>query len=66
MFTTFLRDESGSTMVEHSLLVAFVGLSGITFVAMMGGLLDGVFGEITQALHKALSAASGPTVILTR
>lgn len=48
--TTMLRDESGATMVEYGLLLAFVALIALVGVKVLGVGLSAMFSGIAGSL----------------
>jgi Flp pilus assembly pilin Flp len=45
-----VQDEEGQTLVEYSLIIAFVSIALITALTALTGGLNGVFTTITTAL----------------
>jgi pilus assembly protein Flp/PilA len=50
MFRKFLRDESGATAIEYSLIAGFIALAIITAVGMTGQRLVALFESLIPAL----------------
>ena len=50
MFGKFLRDESGATAIEYSLIAGFIALAIITAVGMTGQRLVALFESLIPAL----------------
>jgi pilus assembly protein Flp/PilA len=50
MFRKFLRDESGATAIEYSLIAGFIALAIITAVGMTGQRLVQLFESLIPAL----------------
>ena len=52
---SFLRDESGATAIEHSLMMALLGVAIVSALDVAGSALGGVF----QSLSLDLAVAEG-------
>jgi pilus assembly protein Flp/PilA len=50
MFGKFLREESGATAIEYSLIAGFIALAIIAAVGMTGQRLLALLGSLLQAL----------------
>lgn len=46
----FLRDRSGATAIEYTLIAAFIGLVLITALNMLGPTIVDVFGDVNTGL----------------
>ena len=57
---SFLRDESGATAIEYSLMIALVGVAVISALDIAGDALAGVFQNLTLELNVAAEGAAGP------
>ena len=51
LFKAFLADESGSTVIEYSLIIALVSVAGIAAMSSMGDALATVFNQVTTTLN---------------
>ena len=49
-FSRFLKDESGATAIEYSLIAALIGVAVISAVRMLGTTLSAKFSGISSAL----------------
>jgi pilus assembly protein Flp/PilA len=47
----FLRDENGATAIEYGLIAAGISVAIITVVQGLGTKLNGVFGNVTNAIN---------------
>ena len=56
LVSRFVKDESGATAIEYSLIVAFVSVTIITVGATMGTNLELIWGAISTALGTAAAA----------
>ncbi len=54
LLKTFLKDESGATAIEYSLIAALMAVAIITAITSLGGSLNNTF----TAVGNALTAAS--------
>ena len=54
---TFIRDESGATAVEYSLIAVFVSISAIIAMKALGAELATLFTDISSVLEYGLKAA---------
>ena len=54
---SFLRDESGATMIEYGLIAALVSVAAIAALTLLGDELQNIFGTVTGHLSSA-SASS--------
>ena len=48
----FMKDESGATAIEYSLVAALIALVSVSTVGNLGGHLNAPFAEASAALHK--------------
>lgn len=55
----FLRDEEGVTAIEYGLIAALIAVVIIGAVQAVGGGLEGVFNEISDALGGATGGGGG-------
>ena len=51
IFNAFLRDESGATAIEYSLIIALVSVTAIAALSEMGDALATVFQQVTSTLN---------------
>ncbi|MGE5536976.1 MAG: Flp family type IVb pilin [Gemmatimonas sp.] len=61
MFTTlksFIRDESGATMIEYGLIAALVSVVAIAALGAMGGNLRDMFTHVSDCLTQAQAGAA--------
>ncbi|MGE0252106.1 MAG: Flp family type IVb pilin [Dongiaceae bacterium] len=56
---TFLRDESGATVIEYGLIAALISVAAITAFQAMGGSLNTLFTAVSDRLDDATTAATG-------
>ncbi len=56
LFKRLLKDESGATAVEYSLLCALIAIAIITGATSLGNELNNTFNEIQSELSKASPA----------
>ena len=57
---SFLRDESGATAIEYSLMIALVGVAIISALDLAGDALAGVFQTLSLELNVAAEGAAVP------
>ena len=50
VFSRFLKDESGATAIEYSLIAALIGVAVISAVKMLGTTLSSKFSNISNNL----------------
>ncbi|MEL6318142.1 MAG: Flp family type IVb pilin [Pseudomonadota bacterium] len=53
MFAKFLKDESGATAIEYTLLAALIGVAGIAAMQGVGTEITGTLTEVETALQGA-------------
>lgn len=53
MFAKFLKDESGATAIEYTLLAALIGVALIGTLQSLQSEVDSTLGEVDSALEKA-------------
>jgi pilus assembly protein Flp/PilA len=61
MFTTlksFVRDESGATMIEYGLIAALVSVVAIGSLGAMGGSIKTMFTHVSDCLANAVTPSS--------
>jgi pilus assembly protein Flp/PilA len=56
MFKTFLKDESGASMVEYGLLVGLIAIVALSAVEQLGNEVKEVFETSANALDDAVGA----------
>ena len=61
MFKRFVKDESGATASEYGLIAALIAVGLIASLELASDGLNGVFGEITEAMTPAPDPAPDPT-----
>lgn len=49
-FAKFIKDESGATAIEYSLIAALIGVAVISAVTMLGTTLSAKFSGISSSL----------------
>jgi pilus assembly protein Flp/PilA len=54
---SFVRDESGATMIEYGLIAALVSVAAIVALGTMGTSISGMFSRVSACL----TAATGGT-----
>ena len=54
---TFLKDESGATMIEYGLVAALVSVAAVIALQILGAELQGIFNTVSSYL----SSASNPS-----
>ena len=57
---SFLKDESGATAIEYSLMIALVGVAVISALDLAGGAVAGVFQSLSLDLSVAGEGAAAP------
>lgn len=57
LLASFLKDESGATMVEYAVLVALIALAVIATVVLVGTEIDTMFQRVIDCLQDPNSAA---------
>ncbi len=55
IFVKFVKDESGATAIEYSLIAALVSVASIAALTSLGGSLTATFGSIDTALKGAIA-----------
>ncbi len=55
---SFIKDESGATMIEYGLVAALVSVAAIIALQILGGQLQIIFNTVSSYLSSA-SASSG-------
>ncbi len=50
LFSRFVKDESGATAIEYSLIAALIGVAVISAVKMLGTTLSAKFSNISNNL----------------
>ena len=50
IFARFAQDESGATAIEYGLIAALISVGIIAAVTTLGGNLQTVFGQVSDAL----------------
>jgi pilus assembly protein Flp/PilA len=50
LFSKFLKDESGATMVEYALLVALVSVAAVAVIVLLGPLITAAFQAVVNAM----------------
>jgi pilus assembly protein Flp/PilA len=61
MFTTlksFVRDESGATMIEYGLIAALVSVAAIVALGAMGTSIQTMFQHVSNCLANAVTPGS--------
>ncbi|MGE5646225.1 MAG: Flp family type IVb pilin [Acidobacteriota bacterium] len=58
MWKTFLEDQSGQDLVEYTLLLAFICLSGAAFYIGVGENVNSIWSTVNSRLANAASAGS--------
>ena len=53
-FTRFVGDESGGTIIEYGMIVAFIAFAIIGFVTSMGNSVNSAFTDINSDLGSVL------------
>lgn len=53
--TSFVRDESGATMIEYGLIAALVSVAAIAALSTLGSNLSSMFGFVSTCLTDAQS-----------
>jgi pilus assembly protein Flp/PilA len=53
---SFVRDESGATMIEYGLIAALVSVAAIAALVTLGGDLTTIFGHVSTCLENSISA----------
>lgn len=53
---SFVRDESGATMIEYGLIAALVSVAGVIALGTLGESLSGMFQHVSNCLDGALTA----------
>jgi pilus assembly protein Flp/PilA len=56
---SFVRNESGATAIEYSLIAALVSVASILALQALGGSLSGIFGVVSNKLDGVASQANG-------
>lgn len=56
MMKKFLKDESGATAIEYTLIAALIGVALIAGAELLGGELENTFGFISDELSSARGA----------
>jgi len=55
---TFLKDESGATMIEYGLVAALVSVAAIIALQLLGAQLQIIFNTVSSYLASASSGGS--------
>jgi len=55
MFSAFLNDESGATMIEYGLVAALVSVAAIVALQVLGTQLQVIFNTVSSYLSAASS-----------
>lgn len=50
LLVRFIREEEGQDIIEYALLAAFISIVAIVTVTAVGTRVDGVFGDVRDAL----------------
>lgn len=56
---SFVRDDSGATMIEYGLIAALVSVAAIAALVTLGGDLTGIFGKVSTCLTNATATSTG-------
>jgi len=59
MLKSFLRDESGATMIEYGLVAALVSVAAIIALQILGGQLQIIFNTVSSYLSSASTSSGG-------
>lgn len=51
MLTTFIREETGASLIEYGLLVGLISVVAITAVSRLGSKINTVFGNVVTTLN---------------
>ncbi len=54
MLKTFLKDESGATMIEYGLIAALVSVAAIAALGLLGSALVDIFTNVKNELTGAI------------
>lgn len=49
--TTMMKREEGQGMAEYALILVLISIAAIVTMGLLGGTIDGVFGQIDTALQ---------------
>ena len=58
MIKSFLKDESGATMIEYGLVAALVSVAAIIALQILGGQLQVIFNTVSSYLSAASANGS--------
>jgi pilus assembly protein Flp/PilA len=50
LLTSFAKNESGATAIEHGLIALFIGVAIVATVTAIGGQLNTIFGTVATDL----------------
>lgn len=56
---SFVKDETGATAIEYSLIAALVSVASILALEALGGSLSGIFGVVSNKLDDVASQSTG-------
>ena len=59
MIKSFLKDESGATMIEYGLVAALVSVAAIIALQILGGQLQVIFNTVSSYLSTAAGGTGG-------
>ena len=59
MIKSFLKDESGATMIEYGLVAALVSVAAIIALQILGGQLQVIFNTVSSYLSSAATGTGG-------
>ncbi len=59
LFARFIKDESGSTAIEYTLIAAGIAIAILTAVNALGGSLAGLFETAASKLGAGVNAGDG-------
>ena len=51
MFNRLLKEESGQTMIEYGLLIAFISIATLIVLVALGPRISGFFDQVDQTLE---------------
>lgn len=53
-FTSFMRDESGQSLIEYALVAGIIGLGAVLAMTSLGTKISGAFSKIGSQLTSAM------------
>lgn len=56
---SFVRDDSGATMIEYGLIAALVSVAAIAALVTLGTDLTGIFTKVSTCLNNATTSGTG-------